>query len=143
MHNLQVEQLDFCHQHDVFENTDKKTAPTISSSQCVMPSNELADSMRRNRIMVIGSSVTTVQRVSRYCLDLDAEVFPYYGSPTYEEVSLFAPHIFVLCLPVPDDFRQQISQPYILWSEQPIDVGVPFVCTRTELKTCLHELFHD
>ena len=107
-----------------------------------MPCNQLADGMIKNRIMVIGSSVTTVQRVSRYCLELDAEVFPYYGIPTDEEVSLFAPHIFVLCLPVPDDFRQQISQPYILWSEQRMDVGVPFVYNRTELEACLQEVLY-
>lgn len=96
--------------------------------------------MERHRIMIIGSNVTTVQRVSHYCLEQSAEVFPYYGTPTEEEVALFVPHIFVLCLPVPDDFRQQLSQPYILWSEQPVDIGEPLVYTRTELVARLQEL---
>ena len=56
------------------------------------------DSLRGNRVMVIGQNVATVQRVSRYCLDQGAEVFPYYGIPSDEEVTLFDPEVSVLCL---------------------------------------------
>lgn len=107
-----------------------------------MTSNQVADDMERHRIMVIGSNVTTVQCVSRYCLEQGAEVFPYYGIPTDEEVTLFAPHIFVLCLPVPEDFRQQINQPYVLWSEQPMHTGIPLVYTAEELEIRLQEVLH-
>lgn len=122
--------------------TVKGTEPTISSSKCAMTSNQVADDMERHRIMVIGSNVTTVQCVSRYCLEQGAEVFPYYGIPTDEEVTLFAPHIFVLCLPVPEDFRQQINQPYVLWSEQPMHTGIPLVYTAEELQVRLQEVLH-
>lgn len=88
--------------------------------------------------MVIGSNVTTVQRVSGYCLEQGAEVFPYYGIPKAEEVTLFAPEIWVICLPVPEDFLHHIRQPCILWSSQPMDVGLPLVYTRTELQASLH-----
>lgn len=106
-----------------------------------MPSNQLADCVERYRIMIIGSNVTTVQRVSHYCLEQGLEVFPYYGTPTEEEVALFTPQTVVLCLPVPEDFRRQIVQPYVLWSEQPVDIGEPVVCTRIELEARLQELF--
>jgi hypothetical protein len=76
-----------------------------------------------NRIMVIGSHVATVQRVSRYCLEQGAEVLPYYGIPTDEEVTLFAPDVSILCLPIPENFHRQIGQRYILWSEQSIDIS--------------------
>ncbi|WP_235082928.1 hypothetical protein ACF3DV_13510 [Chlorogloeopsis fritschii PCC 9212] len=93
--------------------------------------------MERHRIMVIGSNVRTVQRVSSYCLKKSLEVFPYYGIPNNEEVTLFAPHVFVLCLPILGDFR--IFQPYILWSEQPTDEDLSLVTTPTELYTRLQE----
>ena len=107
-----------------------------------MPSNKLADCMERHRIMVVGSNVTTVQLISTYCLEQGVEVFPYYGIPTKDEVALFAPQTVVLCIPVPEDFQRQIVQPYILWSEQPVDIGKPLVCTRTELEARLQELLH-
>ncbi len=107
-----------------------------------MTSKQVADDMERHRIMVIGSNVTTVQCVSRYCLEQGAEVFPYYGTPTDDEVTLFIPHIFILCLPVPENFRQQINQPYILWSEQPMHIGIPSVYTAEELEFRLQEVLH-
>ena len=107
-----------------------------------MRSNQLADGIERHRIMIVGSNVTTVQRVSCYCLEQGVEVFPYYGTPTEEEIALFAPQTVVLCLPVSEDFRRQIVQPYIFWSEQPVDIGEPLVCTRTELEARLQELLH-
>ena len=98
--------------------------------------------MEKHRIMVIGSNVTTVQCVSRYCLDQGTEVFPYYGTPTDDEMTLFAPHIFVLCLPVPEYFWQQINQPYILWSEQSMHIGIPLVYTAQELEVRLQEVLY-
>ena len=90
--------------------------------------------------MIIGSNVTTVQRVSIYCLKQGAELFPYYGIPTNEEVSVFAPDVLVLCLPMSVDFQFQILRPYILWSEQPMDDGLRLVTTYTELYTRLQEV---
>ena len=118
-----------------------------------------------SRIMVIGNNVATVQRVSRYCLEQGAEVLPYYGIPTDDEVILFAPDVSVLCLPIPENFRPQIGQPYILWSKQfinisnvefeplllsklkssfsrgVVDEGLPLVATPTELYTCLQAAY--
>ena len=71
-----------------------------------------------------------------------AEVFPYYGTPKEEEVALFAPDFFVLCLPVPEDFRSQITQPYVLWSEQPMHTEIRSVYTAAELEVCLQEVLH-
>lgn len=89
--------------------------------------------METPRIMVIGSNVTTVQRVSSYCLKHNFEVFPYYGIPLVEEMALFDPQALVLCLPIPDDFLSQILQPYIFWSEQPLEEKLLSVSTPTEL----------
>lgn len=80
--------------------------------------NQLVDLVPGIRVMVIGQDVATVQHVSRYCLEQGADVFPYYGVPNAEDVALFAPEVSVVCLPVPEDFLQQIAQPYILWSQQ-------------------------
>lgn len=96
--------------------------------------------MERHRIMVIGSNVTTVQRVSSYCLKKNLEVLPYYGIPLVEDITLFAPHALVLCLPIPEDFQHQIHQPYILWSEQIIDEELPSVTTLTDLYICLENI---
>ncbi|MDF5713486.1 MAG: hypothetical protein PUP93_06265 [Rhizonema sp. NSF051] len=92
------------------------------------------------RIMVIGSKVTTVQRVSRYCLTQGAEVFPYYGIPTDEEITLFAPQVFVLCIPMPKDLQYDILQPYILWSEYFVSEGLLFVTSYTDLYARLQEV---
>lgn len=99
--------------------------------------------IQRHRIMVIGSNVNTVQRVSRYCLKQGAEVFPYYGFPTAEEVTLFDPKVSVLCLPGAENFLNQTDRPYILWSEQLVDIGLPLVSTKRELETSLQEIFQD
>jgi hypothetical protein len=107
-----------------------------------------------------------VQHVSRYCLEQCAEVLPYYGIPTDDEVILFAPDVSVLCLPIPENFRPQIGQPYILWSKQFINISnvefeplllsklkssfsrgvvdeeLPLVATTpTELYTCLQAAY--
>lgn len=86
--------------------------------------------MERHRITVIGGNVTTVQRVSSYCLKKNLEVLPYYGIPKVDDINLFAPYALVLCLPMPDDFQCHIPMPYILWSEQVINEGL--VTTQTE-----------
>jgi len=96
--------------------------------------------METPRIIVIGNNITTVQRVSSYCLKHNFEVFPFYGIPLVEEITLFAPHAFVLCLSIPDDFLSQILQPYIFWSEQPIERKLPSVSTPTELYVHLQKI---
>lgn len=96
------------------------------------------DAIPGNRIMVIGQDVLTVQRVSRYCLEQGAEVFPYYGTPGIEEVILFDPELLVLCLPLPESFMYKLDQPYILWSEQPIVNNLTVVSTQRELESSLH-----
>jgi hypothetical protein len=100
------------------------------------------DAIPGNRIMVIGKDVITVQRVSRYCLEGGAEVFPYYGVPTIEEVTLFDPEISVLCIPLPKSFLCNLNQRYILWSEQPILIDLPLVSTKRELENCLQLALH-
>lgn len=97
--------------------------------------------MERHRVMVIGSHVNTVQRVSNHCLKKNLEVFPYYGVPLMEEINVFAPHVLVLCLPIPNDFQCQTSQPWILWSEQGMDEELALVSTTTELYARLQEVF--
>ncbi|BDA69544.1 hypothetical protein RIVM261_061530 [Rivularia sp. IAM M-261] len=96
--------------------------------------------MERHRIMVIGSNVTTVQRVSSYCLKKNLEVFPYYGIPVVDDITLFAPHVVVLCLPIPEKFQLcQIHQRYIFWSEQKISEGQEleelYICVQKALQT--------
>ena len=96
--------------------------------------------MKKHRIMVIGSNATAVQCVSRYCLKWGVEVLPYFSIPTEEEVTCFAPHVSVLCLPMPEDFQGQIGQPYVLWSEQPTDKGTSCAANSTELYDLLREV---
>ncbi|WP_244329356.1 hypothetical protein [Tolypothrix sp. PCC 7910] len=96
--------------------------------------------MERPRVMVIGSRVTMVQHVSRYCLKKDLEVFPYYGIPLNEEITLFNPHVFVLCQPLPEGFLPCIAQPYILLSEQAIDGDLNDVTSPSELSIRLQEV---
>ncbi|BAY25010.1 hypothetical protein NIES2100_48090 [Calothrix sp. NIES-2100] len=96
--------------------------------------------MERPRIMVIGTNVTTVQRVSRYCLKKGLEVFPYYGIPINDEVSLFDPHILVLCQPIPNELMSSIAQLCISWSEQTIDGYLTLVSSPTELSIPLQEV---
>ncbi|HEY9875801.1 MAG TPA: hypothetical protein V6D12_20385 [Candidatus Obscuribacterales bacterium] len=100
-------------------------------------STQPEDAVQRNRIMIIGQDVPTVQRISRYCLQQGAEVFPYYGIPTLEEVTLFDPEVSVLCLPMPENFLRQLDQPYIIWSEKHIQMDLPLVGTRQELESSL------
>lgn len=96
--------------------------------------------MERHRIMVIGSNVQCVQRVSSYCLKKNLEVLPYYGIPTIEDITLFAPHVLVLCLPVAEEFQLQIKQPYILWSEEILNEGLLLVTTPTQLYVSLERV---
>jgi hypothetical protein len=95
--------------------------------------------METHRIMVIGSNVTTVQRISSYCLKNNLEVLRYYGIPLVEDITLFAPPALVLCLPVPDNLQHQIHQPYILWSEPIIDEKLPLV-PNLNLYICLQNI---
>ena len=100
------------------------------------------DAIPGNRIMVIGQDVITVQRVSRYCLAQGAEVFPYYGIPTLEEINLFDPEISVLCVPLPKSFLYNLNQRYILWSEEPTLIDLPLVSSQRELENCLQLALH-
>ena len=95
------------------------------------------DSLLGNRVMVIGQNVATVQRVSRYYLDQGAKVFPYYGTPLEEEVTLFDPEVLVLCLPLPEDFFKQINHPYILWSEEQLILDLSLVSHQKSVKSSL------
>jgi hypothetical protein len=92
-----------------------------------------------HKIMIVGKNVTTVQRVSRYCLKQGIEVLPYYGVPTAEEISLFSPDVLIVCLPVLENFFLQIDQPFILWSEPSINVKLPVASSCIELKTLLQQ----
>jgi hypothetical protein len=96
--------------------------------------------MQANRIMIIGNNVTTVQRVSSYCLKKSPYIFPYYGVPTEQEINLFAPNILILCLPLPGDFYSQIDQPYIFWSEAVSFEGQSCVNNPTDLYQLLYDL---
>ena len=98
------------------------------------------DSLLGNRVMVIGQNVATVQRVSRYYLDQGAEVFPYYGTPLEEEVTLFDPEVLVLCLPLPESFIKQIDRPYILWSEEQLIVDLSLVSGQKAVKSSLQNI---
>jgi hypothetical protein len=97
------------------------------------------DSLLGNRVMVIGQNVATVQRVSRYCIDRGAEVFPYYGLPSDEEVALFDPEVSVLCLPLPEDFIKQIDRPYIFWSEEKL-IDFSLVSDQKAVKSSLQNI---
>lgn len=96
--------------------------------------------MPRHRIVVIGESVLEVQRVSRCCLKQGIEVFPYYGFPTNEEISLFSPHLVIICSPMVEITYPQIDFSYILWSEQPISSEIPVISNMTELQELLQAL---
>lgn len=99
--------------------------------------------MQGSRIMVIGQDVAMVQRISRYCLGQGAVVFPYYGTPTLEEVTLFNPEVSVLCVPVPTDILNQINHPYILWSEQSSELAQSSALAWNNLQSCLHEALQN
>ena len=97
------------------------------------------DSLPGNRVMVIGQNVATVQRVSRYYLDQGAEVFPYYGTPLDEEVTLFDPEVLVLCLPLPEGFLKPIDHPYILWSEEQL-IDLSLISDQKAVKSSLQKI---
>lgn len=101
--------------------------------------NQPVDSMPCHRIPIFGRTVTTVQRVSRYCLNQGIEILPYYGIPTVEEVNLFAPNLLILCLPAPENFFLQIDRPCILWSERFVNVKLPVASSCIELKNLLQQ----
>ncbi|MBC8120994.1 MAG: hypothetical protein H7Y22_04040 [Gemmatimonadaceae bacterium] len=90
-----------------------------------------------HRILVVGTDVSMVQQVSRYCLVWGAEVLPYYSTPTAEEICLFSPEVWVLCPPLPDGLTYTADQPHILWSEQPVSTHLPVASTREELVALL------
>lgn len=101
------------------------------------------DDTPSSKVMVVGASVTTVQRLSRYCLQQGIEVFPYYGVPTTEEVTLFCPDALIVCLPVPENFFLQIDQPFILWSEPTTVSKLPVASTHTQLATLLQQTLQN
>ncbi|WP_146087199.1 hypothetical protein [Chroococcidiopsis sp. TS-821] len=96
------------------------------------------NSCGRQRIMVVGTNITTVQEVSSYCLESQAEVLPYYGTPSKEEVDLFKPQIWVICLPIPQNLQLPTNAHLILWEEPPAVLQA--VSNRAELLTCLEQL---
>jgi hypothetical protein len=98
--------------------------------------------MKRHRIMIIGNNIATVQKLSRYCLTQGAEVFPYYGVPTIEEIALFEPEVAIVCLPIFEGFLHQIARPYIVWSEEnAIALEYPFTNTISQLQVYLQQVF--
>ena len=102
--------------------------------------NQADEQLSEQLIVVVGKNVATVQRVSRYCLGQDGEVFPYYGFPTAEELFWFNPKVLVVCLPLPEDsWYQQLNRPHILWSEQQMN-ELAVVSTKDELIAKLTEL---
>lgn len=88
----------------------------------------------------MGESVFEVQHVSRCCLKQGIDVFPYYGVPTNEEISLFAPHLVIVCSPILEITYPQIEFSYIFWSEQPIDSELPVIYNMTQLQELLQEI---
>lgn len=96
------------------------------------------DSRSRQRIIVVGTNVITVQQVSSYCLETRAEVLPYYGLPSEEEIYLFDPDIWVMCLPIPPNLQLPTNAHLIIWEEPPAVLQA--VSSRVELFTCLAEL---
>ncbi|MES1025465.1 hypothetical protein ABN584_21440 [Gloeocapsa sp. BRSZ] len=103
-----------------------------------MCSIQFVNNSRRKRIIVIGTSVVSVQQVSGYCLQWGAEVLPYYGIPNEEEICLFKPHIWVLCLPIPQNLHLPTDAVLIIW-EEPSTV-LQAISTRAELILCLDRL---
>ncbi|WP_339384086.1 hypothetical protein [Gloeocapsopsis crepidinum] len=97
-----------------------------------------ANSRRRQRIMVVGTNVTTVQQVSGYCLKWGAEVLPYYGTPNEEEIRLFEPQIWVICLPIPENLQLPTNAHLIIWEDPPAVLQA--VSSRAELLICLEQL---
>jgi hypothetical protein len=67
------------------------------------------------------------------------EVLPYYGVPTSEEITLFAPALVIVCLPTPEDFLLQTDRPLILWSEQPTEIQLPVASNYMELLALLQQ----
>lgn len=76
-------------------------------------------------------NVATVQRVSSYCLEWGAEVLPYYGMPQEQEIELFDPQLWVICLPVAVNLKLPINAPILIWEEPPTVLQAS--STRAEL----------
>ena len=98
------------------------------------------DGRQHSRVMILGRLVTTVQRVSRYCLKQMVEVLPYYGVPSAEEISLFDPDILIICLPAPEQLYLQTDKPFILWSELEANIKLPVASNPAELAQMLQHL---
>lgn len=90
--------------------------------------------------MIVGQDVPMVQRLSRYCLELGAEVFPYYGTPTDEEVMLFNPEVSIFCIPASQEGWNRFDHPYILWSETCLVMDLPYVSTLSDLGQSLRKM---
>ena len=90
--------------------------------------------------MIVGQDVPMVQRLSRYCLELGAEVFPYYGTPADEEVALFNPEVSIFCIPDPQECWNRFDHPYILWSETCRVMDLPYVSTLGDLAQSLRKM---
>lgn len=98
------------------------------------------DDRQYSRVMILGRLVTTVQRVSRYCLKQMVEVLPYYGVPSAEEIGLFDPDILIICLPAPEHLYLQTNKPFILWSELEANIKLPVASNPAELAQMLQHL---
>ncbi|WP_013320579.1 hypothetical protein [Gloeothece verrucosa] len=73
--------------------------------------------MIKSPIMIIGNDVLIVQRLSRHCLQQGAEVLPYYGLPSSEEITLFAPKALVFSSSLPEEIFENLGLSVIWWSE--------------------------
>lgn len=93
--------------------------------------------------MILGKLVTSVQRVSRYCLEQMVEVLPYYGVPSAEEINLFDPDILIICLPAPQQLYLQTDKPFILWSELEVNFELPVASNSAELVQMLQQALQD
>jgi hypothetical protein len=102
-------------------------------------STRFGDGVHSNRIMVIGQDVAMVQRLSRYCLDQGADVFPYYGTPTAEDIALFRPEVSIVCLPVAEDMLTHLNHPYIFWAEPQQESDQPANRNWSDLEKKLQE----
>jgi hypothetical protein len=96
-----------------------------------------------SRVLVVGEAVIVVQQVSRYCLSQGADVLPFYGLPDAAAVTLFDPHLLVLCLPLAESFIAQLDRPYLLLAEPSNQDPLPIssqVVLAAQLRAILPQL---